>query len=160
MLTEPGRVVAVESDSLWVETIRQSTCNSCSAQKGCGHGMLNKVGSGRRNHLRVLLQGQSAADFAVDDEVVISIPEQVLVSGALLVYLLPLALMLAGALLFSRFWQGDIAAVAGASLGFVLGFAVVKYHGWRNRDNRDLQPVVMNKLTKVHKQPVQLANPA
>ena len=29
MLTETGRVVAVDDDGLWVETVRRSTCNAC-----------------------------------------------------------------------------------------------------------------------------------
>ena len=45
MLIETGRVVAVEAneEALWVETIRQSTCGSCAANKGCGHGLLNRA---------------------------------------------------------------------------------------------------------------------
>jgi sigma-E factor negative regulatory protein RseC len=41
MLTEQARVVALDAETVWVETIRQSSCGSCSARAGCGHGMLN-----------------------------------------------------------------------------------------------------------------------
>ena len=44
MLLETGRVVAVDADSVWVETIRRTTCGSCAVQKGCGHGLLNQLG--------------------------------------------------------------------------------------------------------------------
>ena len=40
MLTETGRVVAVDDDGLWVETVRRSTCNACGVRQGCGHGLL------------------------------------------------------------------------------------------------------------------------
>ena len=69
MITETGRVVSVESDCVWVETIRKSTCNSCSAQKACGHGLMNKVDAGRLNHVRALLAGMPQEQFAVNDVV-------------------------------------------------------------------------------------------
>ena len=46
MLIETGRVVALEGNTVWVETLRQSACGSCSARAGCGHGVLNAVAPG------------------------------------------------------------------------------------------------------------------
>ena len=143
MITETGRIVAVESDCVWVETIRQSTCNSCSVQKGCGHGLMNKVDAGRLNHVRALLAGSSPELFAINDVVRISIPEKVLVQGALLVYLLPLLTMLGGGLLVSHFWVGDVIAAFGALAGLGLGFALVRWHAFRTRDDASLQPSVL-----------------
>ena len=145
MIKETGRVVAIEPDCLWIETIRQSTCNSCSAQQGCGHGLLNKVASGRSHHLRVLLRDQPATNFTLDEEVDIGIPERVLVTGAVLVYLLPLVTLLLGTLLASKLWQADLAAFLGAVTGFITGLAMVKWHAAVNHNNRDLQPVVLSK---------------
>lgn len=143
MIKETGRVVAIETDGLWVETIRQSTCGSCSVKKACGHQLLNKVGTGQSHHIRVLLGDLSPADFNLGDEVAISIPEAVLVKGALLVYMLPLVTMLLGAVATSRYWAGDLAAFAGALAGFLLGVAVVQFHAIANRDNKALQPTVI-----------------
>jgi sigma-E factor negative regulatory protein RseC len=145
MITESGRVVAVEADCLWVETIRRSTCNSCSAQKACGHGLMNKAMPGRQHHLRVPLNGQPASDFNVDDEVEISIPEQVLVTGALVVYMLPLLLMLAGGLITAQFVAGDVAAVIGSAAGFGIGLVLVRYHARLSAERKQYQPTVLNK---------------
>lgn len=146
MITERGRVVAVEVDSLWVETVRQSTCGSCIAQKGCGHGLLNSIGSGRRSHVRALLGELNPGDFAVDDEVEISIPEQVLLTGALLVYLLPLLCLLAGAVLAGS--RGEGAAVAGALVGFVGGLGLVRWHAHISRNNPSMQPRVVPRAAR------------
>lgn len=146
MITETGRVVAIEANSLWVETIRKSTCNSCSAQKGCGHGLINKYSAGRAHHVRALLDGQSAADYHVDDEVEIAIPEQVLIRGAFLVYLLPLVTMLAVAVLADHWWHSDAAAVIGAVVGFIAGIAVTRLHGARNANEVSQQPVVVRQI--------------
>ncbi len=142
-MRENGRVVAIENDCLWVETIRQSTCNTCSAQKGCGHGMMNKIGNGRRHHIRVLLGERVATDFAIDDQVEISVPEQVLVSGALLVYLLPLVTLLAGASVIGQWWPGDFMAFIGALCGFAMGVGMVRIHAQFNRNNITMQPVLI-----------------
>ena len=75
MLTETGRVVAVDADGVWVETIRQSTCGSCAAQKGCGHGLMNRISDGHRSLIRALPGRLSAGDCQVDDQVRISMPE-------------------------------------------------------------------------------------
>ena len=56
MLTESGRVVAVNDSTVWVETIQQSTCGQCAARKGCGQSMLSKMYDGRRHHIEVPIQ--------------------------------------------------------------------------------------------------------
>ncbi|GIR82921.1 MAG: hypothetical protein CM15mP84_06690 [Cellvibrionales bacterium] len=35
-LTETGRVVAIESDAVWVEADRSSACGKCAARAGVG----------------------------------------------------------------------------------------------------------------------------
>ncbi|TDG12005.1 transcriptional regulator [Seongchinamella unica] len=148
MLTETGRVVAVDADGVWVETIRRSTCGSCAAQKGCGHGLMNRLSDGHRSLIRALSGELDAVDCQVDDEVRISIPEEVILRGSLVVYMLPLLVMLAGAAAGSSLYPaaGDIAAALGAVLGFVAGFALVRLHAFRHRDDKNLQPTLVEVL--------------
>ena len=148
MLIETGRVVAVDSDGLWVETIRQSTCGSCAAQKGCGHGLLNRLSDGRRGYIRVLPGGQAEGVCSVDDKVRIGIPEEVILRGSLIVYMLPLVCMLAGAATAVGLAPGsqDVLAALGAAGGFGLGFVLVRWHAWRHRDDRSLQPTLLEVL--------------
>ena len=145
MLTETGRVVAVERDSVWVETIRQSTCGSCAVQKGCGHGLINQISDGSRSYIRVLPGKVSPQACAVDDQVKISIPEEVLLRGSLIVYMLPLLSMLAGAAATVGLLQGDqdLLALMGAALGFALGVGLVRWHAWQHRDDVSLQPTLL-----------------
>ena len=150
MLIETGRVVAVEADeeALWVETIRQSTCGSCAANKGCGHGLLNRISDGRTGYVRVLSGAVAARQCEVDDQVRISIPEQVILRGSMLVYMLPLVVMMAGAVVADVLWSaaGQGGTVVGAILGLALGFALVRWHAWRHRQDRALQPTVLEVL--------------
>ncbi|MCP4211145.1 MAG: SoxR reducing system RseC family protein, partial [Halieaceae bacterium] len=116
MLTENGRVVAVEADGLWVETVRKSTCGACSAQKGCGHGILNRMTDGKRGYIRVLPGDQSIQDYRIDDEVRFSIPEEVILRGSLVAYLVPIVGLLLGASVASAGLpqMGDAGALLGA----------------------------------------------
>lgn len=158
MLVETGRVVAVEEDSLWVETVRQTTCGSCAARKGCGHGLMNQISDGHRCLIRVLPGRESPSQCAVDDEVRISIPEDVLLRGSLVVYVLPLLCMLAlaagAASLFPL--AADVAGATGAVGGLALGFSLVRWHAWRHRDDGRLQPTLLEILRR-DSDPVRIA---
>ena len=145
MLTETGRVVAVEADGVWVETIRQSTCGSCAAQKGCGHGLMNRISDGHRSLIRALPGRLTAAECQVDDQVRIAIPEAVILRGSLVVYVLPLLFMLGGAGLGTGVYPaaGDLAAALGAVAGFALGFSLVRLHAHLHRDDSSLQPTLL-----------------
>jgi sigma-E factor negative regulatory protein RseC len=142
MMFESGRVVAVEADSLWVETIRQSTCGTCAAQKGCGHSLLNKISDGKRGYVRVLSGRVDSSECVVDDEVRFSIPEEVILRGSLIVYMVPLVCMLLGAASAAYYLPGseDLAALAGASVGVGLGVGVVRWHARRHSQDPGLQP--------------------
>ena len=140
---ESGRIVAVDDDALWVETIRQSTCGSCSAQKGCGQGLLNKLGDGKRNHIRVLLGSAPVSDYRIDDQVEFVVPDNVLLKAAAVVYLLPLFAMLLGMGLAHEWFGSQGLAAVGALVGFGVGFALVRLHALLNANNPNLQPRVV-----------------
>ena len=147
MLLETGRVVAIEADGVWVETIRKTTCGSCAAQKGCGHGLLNSISSGRRSLIRALPGKLHPSECRVDDEVQISIPDEVILRGSFIVYIVPLVFMLLGTIMGSGYASNvDLGGAAGAAAGFLLGFALVRVHAWRHRDDRTLQPTLVDIL--------------
>ena len=142
MLTENGRVVAVEREWLWVETIRQSTCGSCSAAKGCGHGLMNQAGDGRRSYLKVSCKAFPEGRFQIDDEVCIAIPEHLMLGGSFILYMVPLltTLIMAGAWFALVPAATDLGTFAGAVLGFCIGLMLVRLHAvWRG-NNPDYNP--------------------
>ncbi len=86
---------------------------------------------------------EDPANCQVDDQVRIGIPEEVVLRGSLLVYLLPLLTALAGTALASSTAAGEGATIVGAALGFALGFGLVRLHAWRHRDDTRLHPVLL-----------------
>ncbi len=131
MLTETGKVVAVEDDGLWVETLKQSACIQCQAQKGCGQKLLVAT-SDNMSYVKAVF----SKDFnlpreklwVVGDQVTIGIEENALVIGTFITYFIPLFFLFFGAVLASQFALADqlVALLSFLSLIFG-GFLVSKF---------------------------------
>lgn len=93
MIEQKATVVAIEADRIWVEAQRQSTCGSCQVRQGCGTGLLAKHVGKRFNRIAV----PNNKTVVVGQQVTVAIPEDALLQGAFLMYLLPLIAMFAGA---------------------------------------------------------------
>jgi len=140
MIEETGQVVRVQGAFAWVEGERRSSCGSCSAQEGCGTGVIARALKNRVVTLKVV----NRIDARVGDRVVIGIPETGLVRGAFAVYAVPLLALFAGAL--CGHWLaggGDLAAIAGAAAGLAGGLAWLSRFGRRTRTDASFQPVVL-----------------
>ncbi len=146
MITETGKVVAVDGDRAWVQTIRTSACQSCSARAGCGQRALASVSGGRAN--QVLVANSSGA--RVGDEVVLGIDEQSLLRASLMVYGVPLLMMVAFCIAGYQWFGGsDLSAVIGALLGLAGGFWFVR--GWQSGASEQYQPRMLrvNRIASV-----------
>jgi sigma-E factor negative regulatory protein RseC len=141
MIVETGTVVAIEADSLWVETIQKTACEVCVAQKGCGTRVLSKL-TGKTNRIRVLLNQHSSSVISLGQDVSIAIPEDVIVKGSLLVYLLPVVSAVSGAWLAGS--ESDISSILGALAGLLLGGWVVNLHSKKTRNDLRTNPVLFD----------------
>lgn len=141
MITEQGRIVAIETGAIWVETIQKSTCGGCSARSGCGTGLLGDYFRST-SHIRVLVDDESHRELAIDDTVEIGIPENALALGALSVYLLPLLAMLGGAVAGHSIGGGvsDLGAIIGAVCGFGAGAGASRLLARANHNKLEREP--------------------
>ena len=127
MIEEHGRVVSVEDSTVWVETVRKSTCSSCSAKSGCGQHLIEKYrNSNSHSYIRA-----TAGHLALKkgDEVIIGIPEHSLMKASMLIYLLPLLAMMLALWGASSMGAGDLMTIMLALLGLGLGFIPVRLLG-------------------------------
>ncbi|WP_066013230.1 SoxR reducing system RseC family protein [Endozoicomonas atrinae] len=131
MIEEQGRVVAVERDFVWVETIRQSSCSSCSARNGCGQHLSEKY---RVSSSYSYIKAISPWVVKEGDRVVVGIPEGALLKASFLIYLFPLLLMMAGIWLSSAMGATDGQLLLSAGLLLVCGFGAVWFMGKRSSD--------------------------
>jgi sigma-E factor negative regulatory protein RseC len=148
MIFETGRIVAIEPQGLWVETIQRSACGSCQAQKGCGHSALAKFGASA-SRLWVLLEGCDVKRFNLGDEVQIGVPEEVIAGGSLFVYMLPLLTMIAATLVAHSSQLSDGLTAICALLGLLVGAAIVRWCSHLIRFDSRLQPVLVDAQTSV-----------
>lgn len=122
MIEQQATVISREGNIVWVEAERQSTCGQCQARKGCGTGLLAKHVGQRFSRLAV----NTDQPLEIGQRVMVSIPEQALLSGALMMYLLPLTGLFSAAILARISGLGELAQIAAGLLGLCAGFYWVK----------------------------------
>ena len=115
-----GIVTRLEGDFAWVEVVNGGSCGSCKSQGGCGSGLLGLTASPRQYRL---LNDVGARP---GDTVTITTPDGGVIKAALLSYLLPLLLGIAGAAAGMRLGGADAYALIGLGLGLGAGLLVVK----------------------------------
>ena len=143
MIEEQGRVVALEPGAVWVETLRKSTCSSCSANTACGQGLMDRLGVGRqRGYVRALSQ----MHLAIGDTVIIGVREDLLVRSSLLVYLFPLLGLFAAALLADGLGLSEPLVILVSLIGLFASWLMVRWRAARVAENPLLQPVVLRAL--------------
>ncbi len=143
MILESGKIVSIEAEGVWVETIQRSVCGSCKAEKGCGQSLMSKWG-GQTSYLWVLLDGRDPADYHLGDEIQLGIPEDVIVKASMLAYVMPLITLMLGTLIAHNIWATDGYTALGALLGLVLGGAILRLHAFLRRHDKRLQPVLVD----------------
>lgn len=146
MIEESGRVVAVDGQAVWVETVQQSACGACAAKATCGNGLAAKFAAGKPNHIRLVTE----KEVRVGDRVVLGIPENTLVKSALLAYGLPLLLFVIVAALADSLGGLSEAGVIGVGLaGLLAGFGVVRFIAGGRKGNTAFQPVILEVLPAI-----------
>lgn len=142
VITETGRVVATSDNELWVQTIRKSACSQCSSRKGCGQALLAQIGR-EPGYIKVGLRGRAISKYPVGSFVSIGIEEHVLVKSTLLIYLLPLLLMMVGIVFAAQLFTSDVASLAGAILGLLLGSAITRALLAKEAGNPNFEPILI-----------------
>jgi sigma-E factor negative regulatory protein RseC len=148
MLTEHARVIAVEEDGLWVETLKLSACGACAAQKGCGQQLLHKYMSDMTCIKARFFERDVNTIWKSGDAVEIGVNENALVANALLVYLLPLVCLMAMVALTHALALPEWAVATSALAGLLFASSLIKYFYpfLLKRKLRSLDVVVLGKL--------------
>ncbi|MCX7192208.1 MAG: SoxR reducing system RseC family protein [Proteobacteria bacterium] len=123
MLETRAVVVRKDNEFTLVEASGASGCSVCEG-KGCGSSKVGQMFCSKPRQFKV----DNRINAEVGDEVIVSVVEGAVLRGISLVYLLPLALMFAGAAggWFAGGRQDGYAAL-GALFGLVAGFACAKW---------------------------------
>lgn len=133
MLEQTAEVVKTAPDGIWVQAVEPSGCGTCGGQ-GCASRRIAELFQRKPRAFRV----DCDLALAPGDRVIVGIADGSVLSGAVRAYGLPLALMLAGALLGQAIQPGDGAAFAGLLAGGLLGWAI-------GRGGRAVRPAVLRR---------------
>ena len=117
MLEQTAEVIKTAADGIWVRAVEPSGCGTCGG-KGCSSRRIAELFQRKPRLFRV----DCDLSLSPGDRVVVGIARGSVLKSAWRVYGLPLALMLAGALLAQAIRPGDGAALVGLLLGGVVGW--------------------------------------
>lgn len=118
MIKQQATVIATDETTIWVDTERQSTCGQCQVKKGCGTGLLeNHVG---KRFSRIAIRKQE--EVIVGQQVQLGIPEEPLLKGAFMMYIVPLIMMFMFSAISQYIGFNDVVEIMAGIVGLVSGF--------------------------------------
>jgi sigma-E factor negative regulatory protein RseC len=142
MLETRAIIIKVEGSEALVEAAQGGGCGHCDSANGCASGKLSKMFCAQPRRFRV----QNSIQARVGDEVQVAQQDGVLLRSASILYMLPLALLMAGGFLGSSLAttaaSRDGYAALGAVLGLVLGFAGARLYTLWQPATHEVQPVI------------------
>lgn len=141
MIEQTAVVIRLEGQFATLQVQRQSSCGQCNAKQGCGTGLLEDSIGRRSMQITALNQ----CDARPGEEVIVAIPETGFIKSAFFTYLLPLLLMLGGALLGQQLAAGDLGSILGGAIGFVVALLILRIYSRKLERERRLQPVVIRR---------------
>jgi sigma-E factor negative regulatory protein RseC len=125
MLNTRAVVIRLEGREALVESTQGGGCGHCDSENGCGSGKLSQLFCSEPRRFRALNNSNAQVGAVVQ----ISVQEGVLLRSAILMYVLPLLMLLAGAVL-AGLWAPDDSrdawSAAAGVIGLVAGFVLVK----------------------------------
>lgn len=126
-----------------LEIERKTACGLCGQTRGCGNSIWGKLFA----HQSTAFKAQNRINAKVGDSVIVGINEKALLKSAMLLYMLPLATMLIGAILVKQFSATELGDMLGAAVGLALGLLWVKGHTVSSSYFRLQQPVILRLAT-------------
>ena len=143
MIEEQAIVIGCDGSGdgrIAVRVDRKSACESCQMKAGCGQKLVND--SSQRKCIEFELENHF--DAKVGDRVTMAIPEKSFLQASVVMYVLPLILMIIGAVLGeSYFALADIGIFLLASLGFLTGLYLARKFAQTHQFNPDFQPHII-----------------
>ena len=140
MMREWATVVSWKDGVATLHSEMKTSCNSCSARKGCGSQMLNKLGPKNAHIMKI----RSTEPLTPGQRIELGIAERSLLSSALLIYMTPLVGLFIVAGIFQMLFHTDLSAACGALLGGVGGLILAKGGAGILSRSASYQPVILS----------------
>jgi len=145
VIQERGKVLSVAGETVVIQPSGLQSCAKCRTGKGCGAGTLSTF-FGRRQQS---LTASSTISVAAGDNVVIEIHERALLLAAGLMYVLPVVLLLSGAL-FAKYIipnASEFVQIVTALIGLSSGIFCSRRLSERYFKSHAIEPKVVARCT-------------
>lgn len=139
MLREWATVIDWQQGIATLRCEQRSGCSGCQSSSSCGTRVLNKLGPQVIHDLQISVEHP----LSVGQRVELGIPESGVLLSALLVYLVPLLGILLFSSLFYYLIGSDLAAIAGAAIGGVLGFLAAHFYARKVSTSVLVHPIIL-----------------
>lgn len=142
MIQTRAVIIRLQGKDALVESTQGGGCGNCDSENGCSSSKLSQLFCSEPRRFLV----RNDADAPVGTLVQVTLPDGVLLHSALLMYILPLVLLMFGALAGAQ-WahyasSSDAYSAIGGLIGLISGFVVVKFITSRRRLSSVAQPVI------------------
>lgn len=143
MIEKKACVIAKDKAHVWVEVERSSSCQRCAIRQGCGTGAVANYLSYKPARVKAI----NLTGAEVGDEVMVGIPENVLVRSSFMLYIMPLLVMFLSAGLgetLAPYLSSGEGVVTGLGLGgLAAGFISSRYVLYRLQAKYDFEPGIL-----------------
>ena len=152
MIEQVAHVHAIDDTNVWLDTIRLSTCNSCSMKSGCGQRLMNQATNCKRSRIELPLP--SNFDLNVGDEVVLGIPQKAFVKASLMAFAMPLLTMILAAMLAQYLSAPEPIIVVVALFGLAGGLGLLRLYSQseHTKTSGQWQPIILRQQGSAHSQ--------
>ena len=148
MIEEQAVVVSADKGFVSVETSSSTGCGSCQSSASCGTGLLSTLFGGKSRTLRI----RNTVDAQTGDTVTIGLNRLALVIASLMIYVLPLLMLITGAIIGEwlatvlEFNVVELFSITGGLAFAVLAFILSRRVLNANAMDRLIQPVLLGRL--------------
>ncbi|MCO4836545.1 MAG: SoxR reducing system RseC family protein [Oceanospirillaceae bacterium] len=152
MIEQVAHVHAIDQSSVWLDTIRLSTCKSCSMKSGCGQRLMNQATDCKRSRIQLPIPDEMP--LSVGDEVILGIPQNAFIKASLLTFAMPLVTMLGFALMAGWLRLSEPATVIVAVFGLGFGLLLLRWYSQSDAvtNSNQWQPVILRQQKNVQVQ--------
>lgn len=146
MATEQGIVIKTDAGAAWVKTVKSGACAGCTARGACHSGS----GSGEME-----VKAINQAGAKVGDRIVLSFETASLLKATFLLYVFPILLLIAGALIgqeaapYFNFNPSGFAAILGFSF-FTAAVVIIKFKANQMAKKNEYTPKIV-KILNFHR---------
>ena len=148
MIEQVAHVFAIDKTTVWIDTLRVATCDSCT----CGQRLLNQSTNTARS--RIELPVPQDMILNVGDEVVLGIPQKAFIKASLLTFAMPLLTLLASASIARWVGFSEPLTVVAALLGLGLGLLLLRWFSQSEAvlSSSQWQPMILRQQRMDHVQ--------